>query len=281
MTQIWNEGNIMFFEESKLLRGKPYQINKIQIRNPSLNDILELGELKYNDYLFFLASTPEQCKVMLFDNNIDYEELSNYDLFIRLLIQDDNGMSRVSDLGQEALNWWLCDTFEFQILFNQESQMPILIDVNKDIVIDMYLYDQMAMFAKIINNIPLQNKYNPADKGVKLKLIKEEKKSIERQLKKKTSKKNFIQESMLNDIVVSLVTSEYLSYTYENIWDITIYQANESIKKISQRDNYKANIIGIYTGNVEAKKVSADLNWMSNIRKIDMTSTNVIDLSKR
>lgn len=272
----------MFFEESKMLRGKPYPINKkIKIRNPKLDDILEIGEMKYNDYLFFLAATPEQCKVMLYDNKIDYEELSNYDLFVRLLIQEENGMSKVSDIGQEALNWWLCDNYEFQILFNQESQMPVLIDVNKDIMIDMYSYDQLSMFVKIINNIPLQNRYNPASKGVKDKLIQEEKKSIERELRRKKNKKTLIQESMLNDIVVSLITSEYLSYTYENIWDMTIYQANESIKKISQRDDYKANIIGIYTGNIDAKKTTVNLNWMSNIRKIDMTSKNVIDLSKR
>ena len=269
--------------ELSILRRNSIQINEsMDFKIPTLAEIDELGETVYNEYLFYFASTNESFMVQLWDAGYDYETFSNYDIFIRLIgecVDQETGI--IGGMALKALSWWFnLDPNECQLLYayNNDSKMNVIVDEYQGFYIDKLIYDQISHLVKMVNGVSNVPKYNFASRATKEYTIAQEKRTLERELRRQKARtKGFIKVSTLTDLATSLVSST--SYTYEKIWDMTIYQAHDLLKKVGQRDHYKANIIGIYTGNIDPKKQKLDLNWIQNIRKSDATSSNVIETS--
>ena len=67
-----------------LLYARSYPVNdKISIRIPTVGEILE-NEVAYNSILSCVISTPYDFMVYLDDMGIDFEKLTEYDLFLLL-----------------------------------------------------------------------------------------------------------------------------------------------------------------------------------------------------
>lgn len=67
-----------------LLYARSYPVNdKISIRIPTVGEILE-DEARYNSIVSCVISTPYDFMVYLDDMGIDFEELTEYDLFLLL-----------------------------------------------------------------------------------------------------------------------------------------------------------------------------------------------------
>ena len=69
-------------DELQLFRGKDYIVNdKIAIHHPTINDICDYGEQNYYALVSRLTAVPSDYKVQLFDMGVDYESISEFDLF--------------------------------------------------------------------------------------------------------------------------------------------------------------------------------------------------------
>ena len=65
--------------------GDDYKINDyIIIHHPTLQDIINMSEREYYGVVYTLCSIPSDMKSKLFDAGIDYEEISDFELFIML-----------------------------------------------------------------------------------------------------------------------------------------------------------------------------------------------------
>ena len=73
-------------DQLKLFRGEGYKINdKILIRQPTLEEIVDFGEQRYFGLVRTICSTPADRKVEIWDElHVFWEKIDEYDLFISL-----------------------------------------------------------------------------------------------------------------------------------------------------------------------------------------------------
>lgn len=72
-------------DELQSFYGKSYVINEhLTVKHPKIKKIMKYGEEKYFSLIHSLTAIPSDMKSMLFDNEIDYEEISDFEFFTLL-----------------------------------------------------------------------------------------------------------------------------------------------------------------------------------------------------
>ena len=73
-------------QKPNLLRISDYEINdKISVHVPTVNEIFDFGDQKYYSIVQTLIATPFDLMVELDDIGIDYESITNYQLFLLMM----------------------------------------------------------------------------------------------------------------------------------------------------------------------------------------------------
>ena len=128
-----------------LLYARSYPVNdKISIRIPTVGEILE-NEVAYNSILSCVISTPYDFMVYLDDMGIDFEKLTEYDLFLLLFpsLQSADTSIVFGDL----------DLSKFSPAINEKNGQVILLNAEDDIVIDRGVHDLICQAIRKINHL--------------------------------------------------------------------------------------------------------------------------------
>lgn len=121
------------YDELSIFFGFDYIVNdKIKIKQPKIKEIVEFGEMKYFNFIHTICSIPSDMKSSLWDMGIDYEKISDFELFIMLTRGLSGECSKFvfSDL----------DISKFEYGFDSYTGEPVLISKDGSIVIDNLLY---------------------------------------------------------------------------------------------------------------------------------------------
>ena len=66
-----------------VISGDDFVVNEnITIHQPSLREIKEFGEKRFFNMIYTICAIPSDVKSQLWDNGIDYMEISDFELFI-------------------------------------------------------------------------------------------------------------------------------------------------------------------------------------------------------
>jgi hypothetical protein len=221
--------------------------NKITLNIPTVGEVIDREDDYYSLVLLF-TSMPIDLMVQLDDVGIDFTKIDDYELFIILF----SGMKGVD----ASLLFGDMDMSKFELATSENTGDIVLINTEDDIVIDRGVYCEIANLLRKINHLEKNNK-KPANEDAKKFMIARARKKLKRKKKQR--------ESMLDDLIISMVNTEQYKYNYEQTRDISIYQFNESVNQIIQKIDYDNRMIGIYTGNIDAKEMSQDqLNWLTH-----------------
>lgn len=231
-----------------LLYANSYPINdKISINIPTLGQILE-DEDAYYGVIADIIATPYDYMVQLDDAGIDFEQITQFDLFVMLFERLAKNDTRLifGDL----------DLSKFQIAINEQNGNIVLRDEENNITIDRAIHSQICAALRKINHLEHKDK-KPGNAEAK-------KYMIERARIKQRRAARRERESQLEQLIVALVNTEQFKYGYENVLNLTIYQFNESVDQIVKKINYDNLMIGCYSGTVNAKEISQDqFNWLT------------------
>lgn len=234
-----------------LLRGKDYQINeKTIIHHPTLEEIFEFGGDKYLGIVSALTAVPFDYKVQLYDMKIDYESLSDYELFSIIF----------NDFIKSKLDMSIL--FNFNIadfkLYIDENKKPFFYNDEQQIMINELVYMKIVDFIRDINYLSRNNDY-AGNAHMKKYLIDKERKKL---LKNRNNKSN---NNQLLDMVSAMVNSKEFKYDWDSVWKLPIYVFNDSVRTISKIKNVENIMTGIYTGNIKSSDIPQEqLNWLSN-----------------
>lgn len=235
----------------KMYFGYDYIINdKISIRQPTIGEIVEFGEEKYFSVAQTLTAIPSDMKSILFDMNIDYEEISDFELFIMLtrqLTRDDTYLL-LGDL----------DLSEFTIYINQENEELVMGDEKKDIIIDRHIYLLMSNQIRKMHNFEMKIEKS-ANEFTKKILIEEDR-------EKRQIYKNKKFKSILKPTISSLVNSSGFKYKLHEVKDIGLCELMDSIQRIQIIKRVEALSQGVFSGTVDQSKLTkSELNWMREL----------------
>lgn len=219
----------------------------LSIRIPTVGEILE-DEQHYYSLISSLTATPFQYMVQLDDLGLDFTTITDYQLFMMLFPSFAQGDMHIL-FGE-------LDFSDIIICQNPKNDAPILYSKKNDIIIDEFIYSQLAEYIRKINNLEKENR-KPGNEEAKKFRIK-----LERKKQKRNANKPY--EPYLEKLVVALVNRPEFKYNYEQTDNLTIYQFNKSFEQIKTSINFDSTMIGVYAGTVDTSKIKdrSCLSWL-------------------
>ena len=226
---------------------------KIKIKVPTVGEIFDFGEDRYFNTIVMLTSTPYQMMVQLDDVGIDFAKITEFELFEMIF----------PTISQHDLELIMpnIDPSGFVKGINTQNNEPVIYNPTQEIVIDKFVYSQIADTLRKIHGFKKENK-RPVNKAARDYLV-ERARLKQKRLAKKQSQSN--SGTYLENQIVSLVNCGDFKYDFESIKDVSIYTLTQSKNQIEKFLNYNYIMQGIYSGNVETEKLKLDdIYWLSS-----------------
>ena len=232
-----------------LLYKKELPVNQyISIIVPSVGEILE-DEDGYYGLVSALTAMPMDLMVQLDDAGIDFTTINDYELFLLLFPGIKSADTHLIFGG--------LDLSKFEMAINEQNGTVVLLDRENDIVIDRAIHGRIAATLRKIHHLE-KNRRKPGNQEAKAFLL-------ERARAKMKRKRNRMEESQLETLIVALVNTEQYKYNFESTLGLSIFQFNESVRQIIKKIDYDNRMHGIYAGTLNAKELSQDdLNWLTH-----------------
>ena len=134
------------FDLLQLYFAEPYSINeKIIIKQPTLNDIIKIGENRFYSTLYVFILNTTSYRLQLWDMGKDWNKVSDFELFTMLIGTIDDEVSKVF-FGNIDFHKFVAykDTRENKITLYNEEQ---------DIQIDEETYEHISNYLRTMFNI--------------------------------------------------------------------------------------------------------------------------------
>ena len=220
---------------------------KLSVRIPTVGEILE-DEKSYYTLINSLTATPFQYMVQLDDMGIDFTTINDYQLF--LLIFPSFAKTDMSILFGDI------DFSDIEVGTNPQNDSTILYSKNNNIIIDEFVYSEIAKTIRKINGLQRENRKPGNDEAKKFRL------ELERKKQRRNARKPY--DPYLEKMVVALVNRPEFKYNYEQVEDLSIYQFNKSFEQIKTSINFDNTMIGVYAGTVDVNKLKdkSSLSWI-------------------
>jgi hypothetical protein len=279
-----------------LYRGQDYKINdNIVIHQPTLGEICDFGEKKYYSIIQTLTAIPSDMKSQLDDIGIDYEEISDFELFILLIktldindtkiIFGDLDLSKFdlytdksndeTVLAQNIIKEKEIDYVEIinkklniiQKIIYKLLKLPTSEEIHKTkveykevtVVIDRFIYQIISDY--LCETHGFKKKIEHAgNEFTKRYLIQESRDKLQ-------ENKNYKFESMLYPLISSMINCEGFKYSHEQVWNMKINAFMDSVQRIQKIKNVGYTMQGIYGGNIDSTKINKnELNWLGELK---------------
>ena len=238
------------YDELSMFFGLDYIVNdKIRIKHPRIREIVEFGEQEYFNFIYTICSIPSDMKSVLWDMGIDYEEISDFELFAML----------TKNLSQACSKFifYDIDISSFDLCLDTVTGMPVLANQDNSIIIDQLLYRVIIDYIRKVHGIvpKIEKSYNALTK----------KKLIEFDKQKRLTQKDKKHTSVLLPLIVSLTCTEECKHNSISIQDAGLYEIFESIKQINKKKSACALLQGSYSGMIDTSKINKEaFNWMKS-----------------
>ena len=238
-------------QKPNLLKVNEYKVNdKIWVHVPTVDEIFDFGDQKYYSTVQTLVATPFDLMVELDDIGIDYESITDYQLFVLMMesiaINEDDTTIFFGNLNLK----------NFQEAVNPKNGEKVLWDKNNDIVIDQMIALEICNAIRKIHfwEAPVGRAGNAEAKRYLI----ERKRKTKQRLAKKPYK------SFLESMIISLVNTEEFPYNYETVMGLSVYKLNASWRQIQKKKHWDQTMNGVYFGTVDKDKIDWEkISWLS------------------
>lgn len=239
-------------DKLKLLHGDSYLVNDvISIRQPTLNEISDFGEMKYFNMVKLLTSTPTDLCCQLDDIGIDFTKISAWELFYSFSLK-----SFSSEELSILFNGLYLENYK---IYKSENQGTILFDSVNDIVIDEFTYEVIVDFLREMHGLR-KNEKRPYNNSAKAAMIEDAREALALSGSKKS-------DSILANQISALVNTQESKYNWDNVWDLTIYRFLNSINRINKIKNANLLLQSGYSGfGIDINKLNKEsYNWLGEL----------------
>ena len=247
------------FDRLQMYFAKPYVIDldgvkgKVTIYQPTIGDIMNIGEKKFYSTLNVFVTNTTSYRVMLWDSGLDWNVVSDFELFMILIRQTDPDVIKLifHDLDFRKFVPTLSGDNK-KILYDAEDEIEITEMVYFHI--SQYLRAVFQIYPKeqICKNETMKQWYINSDKRVVH--------SIE-----SLGKKDSSDTSMLA-VISACVNHPGFKYNLKELTDVGVCQFYDSVKRLQIYESSTALMKGMYSGFMDSSKVkSEEYNFMREI----------------
>ena len=245
------------FDPLQMYFGEPYVIpsevaNDITIYEPTIGDILTFGERKFYSALNVFVTNPTSNRVMLWDNGLDWNKLSDYDLFLLLYKSLKDGVARLLFGDIDFTKFEICKTV------SEDEESFILYNQEQNYVIDEKVYNTMSAYLRTMFNIfPKVEKAK--GKTTKEWIIMEEREKLDRE-KVKDYKSNLL------PLISACVNHPGFKYKTSELKEVHIMEFMDSVQRLQVYESTTALLQGRFSGMIDTSKIDdKEFNFMRDI----------------
>ena len=245
----------LIFNNLQLYFCKDYTVkhkdsNGITIRQPRISDFVTYGEKTVYESVMPFISNPTSLRVQLWEINIDWNKITDYQLF-SLLITNCNNEFTEHIFGD-------VDFSKFKMKPQGDINNFILHNEEQNIIIDENIYTCMAkyiqaMFCITLKTEHVKGRFNKED------TIREEKFEL-------AHGKNKNAGANLSTMISFCVNHPGFKYKLEELENIGIYAFMDSVNRLQIYESTSALMSGMYSGFCDTSKIDKEqFNFMRNI----------------
>jgi hypothetical protein len=254
---------VVELDRLKMFFGDPYEVNvesavgRFYLYQPTIGDILSLGEKKFYQTLNVFITNTTACRLMLWEMGIDWCEFKDYHLFLMLFNQINPDAAslifRDFDITTFEVMKKTTDNGEELSLYNHELE----IEINEEVyyIVSQYLQNCFNIFPerKITSNPVLKQWYINKDKREL-----ENNKKLEESGKKK--------DTSIQSVISACINHPGFKYKLKELRDVGVCEFYDSVKRLQVYESSTALMKGMYSGFIDAKSISPDAyNFMKDI----------------
>lgn len=250
-----NEKQKYKFDPLAMYFREDYEVAGVRIVEPTIGDILKIGEQNFYSGISPLLYNSTSIRVMLWENNIDWCNVKDIEVF--------NILSKMPNTNYESMRLLFPDNrIEDMELISikenntQENQL-LLYDENKDFLLKESDFNEIAEYVRTLLNVhPKVEKAK--GKTAKRWMIDEDRIN--------TVSKDTKDESTLLPLVSACVNHPGFKYKLQELRDVGIYEFMDSVQRLQIYESSRALLNGSYSGFSDLSKVPKEqFNFMRNI----------------
>lgn len=245
------------FDKLKMYFGYDYNYKGIIISQPTIEDIIEIGEQRFYQSLSPFLYNSTSIRVFLWDNcnKTDWNKVKDIEVFnlMNQIIQDKEPLKLLFknisfDDFQLVPAKRKMDDDVYELALYSESQNILL-----------YEDDYMQIAEYIREMLSIHPKVEKAKgKTAKAWIIQEDKMNMQNRKEENTSN--------LLSLISACVNHPGFKYKLQELKEIGIYQFMDSVRRLQKYENSTAALKGIYSGFVDGKSLEPELlNFMGDI----------------
>lgn len=253
--------------------GYPYTVDlqgvagKITLKIPTMGNLVLFGEKRFFSNLNLFITNTSTYKVMLWDLGIDWNDMSDYDLFLMLfktgIDQEACDMLFETEVNGESrqLNW---SKFELlgKNIKNEDgttNQIPVLYNAEDDIEINEDVYQHIHQYLQEVFDIHPEEKYTK-DPMLKKWWVDAEKRKNARDEKKP------MKETSIQSVISACINHPGFKYNLEQLKEVGVCQFYDSVRRLQVYQQTTACLSGMYGGMIDGSKIDPnDYNFMKEI----------------
>lgn len=241
------------FDKLKLYFKEDHNIHGIIVRQPSIYDILHIGEKEFYQGLNLFVVNPTSIRLQLWKNGIDWNDITDFQLFCMLLhgIQQEKSENSVASLLFPNLS--IKDLQPATKSNDEEGEVFVLKDVQSDLYIDEKIYMELANYVRTMFNI-FPKEENVKGKSTKKLIIEEEQSLLEKRLRENETGNG----SYLLPLVSFYTNHPGTKHTTSSLKEVGIYEFMDGIQQLQKYEAAGAVMKGMYSGFVDATKLNAE-----------------------
>ncbi len=245
------------FDRLKMYFGEPFTIkNKdskdITVFQPTINDILIFGEKEFYSMLNVFVSNPTSYRLQLWDMGIDWNTISDYELFCMLIKTLDYRFTSLLFGDINFQSFILCPKE------NEGNSEIVLVNKEQDLEISVQTYNCIAEYLRLMFNI-----YPKVEKA-KGKATKEAIIWEDRLNQKNNTNSDY--NSFLLPLISGCINHAGFKYKLNELREVGIVQFMDSVQRLQIYENTVALMRGMYSGMIDIKGIDKEaLNFMRNI----------------
>ena len=256
----------MKFDRLKMYFGKPFEPgNGITVFIPTIGDILELSQSDMSFYqsLYVWVGNPTMYRLALWDEGIDWNKISDYQLFTSLIRSGDPDANKLL-FGDLDLNGFLQYTKTYLVKDNNGDEIEktefTLYNKDFDIEISEDCYKLISEYLKAAFDIyPKVEKAK--GRATKEAIIEEERMNI--LAKEKSGDKP---SSVLLPLISACINHPGFKYDLEGLKNVNFVQFMDSVQRLQVYENSRALLSGSMSGFCDMSKVPKDeFNFMRDL----------------
>lgn len=243
------------FDTLRMYFGEKYWLNeKISISQPTIGDILEMGEKDFFSSLYVFIGNPTTFRLQLWNIGVDWNKIKDFELFCTLVSNVDKKFTDLIFTDIDFGEFKLCER-------KKEDQVEnVLYNPEQDILLDESDYETMRAYLQTIFKIhPKVEKAR--GKTTKEWIIEEERQKAEIAKNQKEA------ESTLFPLVSACINHPGFKYKLNELKDVGIYEFMDCVTRLQIYESSTALLKGAYSGFVDTSKINKEnFNFMREIK---------------